>query len=374
MKRLLLLAGEESGLLYAREIAEKARAAHPGLEIRGYADSGFATHDLAVMGFWLVVKKIFFFLRVKKTLERVIDTWRPDAVCTVDYPGLNLKLAAYAKTRGVRTVHVVCPQVWAWKAGRIPKIEAALDRLCCFFPFEPKLFRPGFAEFIGHPLASAFAAEEKVEVEGGQRKVLALLPGSRLGEIEKILPTLLAAVEGVAVEIVIPAANERAEQAIRRIVARRVGDADGAGRLRIQRGGARELLRRATCAVVASGTATLEAALARCPTVLVYKVDRLLAWFARRVIKTIRHVGLANIIWEKCDPAAAAGGPGPMPELLQEAFTSANVRRQLDLWLSDETVRQAAMRRLDAAMDYLRVTGDPLGRVVDALECPTARV
>lgn len=374
MKRLLLLAGEESGLLYAREIAEKARAAHPGLEIRGYADSGFATHDLAVMGFWPVVKKIFFFLRVKKTLERVIDTWRPDAVCTVDYPGLNLKLAAYAKTRGVRTVHVVCPQVWAWKAGRIPKIEAALDRLCCFFPFEPKLFRPGFAEFIGHPLASAFAAEEKVEVEGGQRKVLALLPGSRLGEIEKILPTLLAAVEGVAVEIVIPAANERAEQAIRRIVARRVGYADGAGRLRIQRGGARELLRRATCAVVASGTATLEAALARCPTMLVYKVDRLLAWFARRVIKTIRHVGLANIIWEKCDPAAAAGGPGPMPELLQEAFTSANVRRQLDLWLSDETARQAAMRRLDAAMDYLRVTGDPLGRVVDALECPTARV
>ena len=167
MKRLLLLAGEESGLLYAREIAAKARAAHPGLEIRGYSDYGFETHDLAVMGFWPVLKRIFFFLRVKKTLERAIDDWRPDAVCTVDYPGLNLKLAAYAKARGVRAVHVVCPQVWAWKQGRIPKIEAALDRLCCFFPFEPKLFRPGFAEFIGHPLASAFASAEKVAVGGG---------------------------------------------------------------------------------------------------------------------------------------------------------------------------------------------------------------
>ena len=116
MKRLLLLAGEESGLIYARAIAAKMREAHPGLEIRGYSDYGFQTHDLAVMGFWAVLKRIGFFMGVKRTMERAIDEWRPDAVCTVDYPGMNLKLAAYAKRRGIRAVHVVCPQVWAWTA------------------------------------------------------------------------------------------------------------------------------------------------------------------------------------------------------------------------------------------------------------------
>ena len=150
--KILLLAGEESGMMYRERIAAKVGGLCPGAEIRGYGDYGFNTGDLAVMGILAVLRRIFFFMRVRRTMERAIDEWRPDVVCTVDYPGMNLRLAAYAKARGIRTVHVVCPQVWAWKRGRIPKIEAALDRLCCFFPFEPALFRPGFAEFVGHPL------------------------------------------------------------------------------------------------------------------------------------------------------------------------------------------------------------------------------
>ena len=150
--KILLLAGEESGVLYARQIADRLA----GHEVRGYGDYGFKTEDLAVMGIEEVLKSIFFLLRVKRTMERAIDEWRPDVVCTIDYPGMNLKLAAYAKARGIRTVHVVCPQVWAWKAGRIPKIERTFDRLCCFLPFEPALFRPGFAEFVGHPLVGDF--------------------------------------------------------------------------------------------------------------------------------------------------------------------------------------------------------------------------
>ena len=164
MKRLLLLAGEESGVVYADMIRRAVLRAAPGVEIRGYGDYGFAVADLAVMGILAVLRRIFFFMRVRRTMRRAIDEWRPDAVCTVDYPGMNLKLAAYAKSRGVRTVHVVCPQVWAWKRGRIPKIEASVDRLCCFFPFEPALFRPGFAEFVGHPLAE----EMKREVQSAE--------------------------------------------------------------------------------------------------------------------------------------------------------------------------------------------------------------
>ena len=168
--KILLLAGEQSGKIYADEIA----AALKGVEVRGYGDYGFEIADLAVMGIWPVLRRIGYFMRVKRTMERAIDEWRPDAVCTIDYPGMNLRLAAYAKSRGIRAVHVVCPQVWAWKRGRIPKIQAALDKLVCFFPFEPALFEPGFAEFYGHPLAQQFeAAKSNVR---RTKRLVAMLP------------------------------------------------------------------------------------------------------------------------------------------------------------------------------------------------------
>ena len=102
--RILLLAGEESGVMYAERIAEALREKRPAVEIRGYGDYGFRTGDLAVMGLGQVLRRIFYFLGVKRTMERAIDEWKPDVVCTVDYPGLNLKLAAYAKRRGIRAL------------------------------------------------------------------------------------------------------------------------------------------------------------------------------------------------------------------------------------------------------------------------------
>lgn len=363
MKKVLLLAGEESGLIYARQIAEALKAKDPEVEIRGYGDYGFETHDLAVMGIVPVLKRLFFFLRVKRTMEAAIDEWKPDVVCTIDYPGMNLKLAAYAKAKGIRAVHVVCPQVWAWKAGRIPKIEASLDKLCCFFPFEPKLFKQGFAEFVGHPLAAAFGNVKRTRSEEKARKLVAILPGSRMGEISRILPTVLEAVKELEVDLTIPAANERARKLIEETLAKTGVKAE------VQSGKARELLLRADCAVVASGTATLEAALARCPTVLVYRIDPMIAMFLKFAIKSIRHVGLANIIWEKCDPAAADKAKmGPMPELLQEKMTAEAIRGLLEPWLEDPKARLKAEKDLDAAMAYLTVDGDPIARIVGALE------
>ena len=359
--RILLLAGEESGVMYAERIAEALREKRPAVEIRGYGDYGFRTCDLAVMGLGQVLRRIVYFLRVKRTMERAIAEWRPDVVCTVDYPGMNLRLAAYAKSRSIRTVHVVCPQVWAWKRGRIPKIEAALDKLCCFFPFEPALFKPGFAEFVGHPLVDAFASEVKVRGEGEQRrgKILALLPGSRLGEIEKHLPTLLEVVETLQKEmpdlkVVIPAANDKAYSKISSLV-------HHPSSLCIAHGGARAALRDATAAVVASGTATLEAALAGCPTVLVYKVGWLFAFLARRFIRGIRHIGLANIIAEK------AGVACPMPELLQEDFTAEAVVRHVSPWLTDESANAAARRSLADTVKRLGSDGGAMVRIVNCI-------
>ena len=205
-----------------------------------------------------------------------------------------------------------------------------------------------------------------------------------MGEIQRILPRLLKAVtliakgqtlnetggqtlqvggqtpetggqtlkeeRGQTLKIVIPAANERAEREIGRILA----SFEGLPPVEVRRGQARALLRSADCAAVASGTATLEAALVRCPTVLVYAGAPLLAGILRRAITGVRHAGLANIIAEKC------GFEPPMPELLQEDFTSEAVAKQLTAWLSDPAARAEASARLDRAMAYLQADGDPI--------------
>ena len=182
-----------------------------------------------------------------------------------------------------------------------------------------------------------------------------------MGEVKRILPRLLKSVSlmqrgqtltdrGQPLRIVIPAANEAAEREIKRII----GTFDGLPPIEVQRGNARDLLRKATCAAVASGTATLEAALARCPTVLVYAVSPLLAAILRRAITGVRHAGLANIVAEKC------GFEPPMPELLQEAFTPEAVAEYLSRWLSDESARAEAIGKLDGAMAYLKADGEPL--------------
>ena len=383
--RILLLAGEESGLLYANEL--KKRLA--GNEIRGYQDYGFETHDMAVMGFVPVLMKLRYFLRLKKTMEKAIDEWKPDVVLTIDYPGMNLKLAAYAHSKGIRAVHVVCPQVWAWKKGRIPKIEASIDRLCCFLPFEPKLFKPGFATFVGHPLASAFADakgignREQGTVDGV--KTVALLPGSRKGEIEKILPVLLEAAEKLAqefgdkVRFAIPAATPRAHSQIEKILRNSSFFVLHSSFVLLQHGGARELLRRADCAAVASGTATLEAALARCPTILVYRMTATLAWFIRHFVKGTRFAGLANVIWDRCRPSAESAvvtrsenlvmqdPDQPMPELIQENLTVESVCRHLRGYLADGKVRDETVRRLDSSMNYLKTDTDPFSNIIAEL-------
>ena len=357
--KLLVLAGEESGVHYAERISAAVRARCPDVEIRGYSDYGFKTADLAVFGIWAVLRRIFFFLKVKRTMVRAIDEWKPDVVCTIDYPGMNLKLAAYAKSKGIKAVHVVCPQVWAWHQGRIPRIERSLDKICCFFPFEPAIFRPGLAEFVGHPLAQEFEGTADGGEGSREKGLVALLPGSRLGEIEKHLPTLLDAVAPLeGIRVAIPAANDRARAAIERIVA---GFKSKISTPTVQSGGARDLLRRADVAAVASGTATLEAALARCPTVLVYKVGPILAAFLRRAINGVKHVGLANIIAEK------SGAECPMPELLQENFTVEAVRRYLERWLGDPASRAEAAKKLDKTLEMLASHGDAYARIAEIL-------
>jgi lipid-A-disaccharide synthase len=355
--KILLLAGEESGLIYANLLREFLG----GAEIRTYQDM-FSTADLAVMGFLPVLKRFFFFLRVKRTMEKIIREWKPDIVITIDYPGMNLKLASYAKARGIPAVHIVCPQVWAWKAGRIPKIAASLTKLLCFFPFEPKLYEGTDLDvkFIGHPLVDTFDSDQAGTRDRDPRLV-ALLPGSRTGEIKRILPRLLKAAEILSsdktLRFEIPAASPRAKKEIDEIT-----KSFNLPSLVVTDGGARSLLRRAGVAAVASGTATLEAALAKCPTVLVYATSAYFACFLRLAVKGIRHAGLANIIAEK------SGLVPPMPEMLQEEFIPEKVAELLRSWLDDKNAREENVKALESVTSLLRGDGGAMKRAVEEIE------
>ena len=200
----MICAGEVSGDMHAaalmRELRE--RLGRPAV-FRGFGGDAMAaegaellyhTDRTAIMGITPVIRNIFFLLGMMRRMRREILAWRPDLLLTVDYPGMNLRLARFAHARGIRTVHYICPQVWAWHRGRIPKIARFLDQLLCILPFEPELFEGTRlkAVFAGHPLVdrvaetrAAAAAALPWGAGAGQR--VALLPGSRKSEITRIL-------------------------------------------------------------------------------------------------------------------------------------------------------------------------------------------
>ncbi len=364
--RILLCAGEVSGDMHAAALmrALRARLRQP-LMFRGFggdamraegAELLYHTDRVALMGITPVLMNLPFLLGMMRRLRREILEWKPDLVLTVDYPGMNLRLAAFARAHGFKAAHYICPQVWAWHRGRIPKVARILDLLLCVFPFEPELFAstPLKAVFVGHPLV-----ERAAETRAAPRAALpwqeaahrvALLPGSRSGEITRILPRLLAAAArlerdlGGGCAFVIPAPTAAMRALGERVAAE---TAERPQRLAFVDGQARQVLLQAHAAAVASGTATLEACLMRCPTVLVYAASPLTALVARLLVKGVRHLGLANII----------AGREVMPELLQRDFTPERVAGQLRRYLTDSAARQAALADLDETLARLGAGG-----------------
>ncbi|MGE4488420.1 MAG: lipid-A-disaccharide synthase, partial [Kiritimatiellales bacterium] len=284
------------------------------------------------------------------------------AALLVDYPGFNLRLAKELKKRGVKVLYYVCPQVWAWNRGRIPKMAKILDRLMVIFPFEVEVFKDVDlkVDFVGHPMVDELrefrCAEPQPLPWNGSRKI-ALLPGSRRQEITYILPRLLEtarlmeqSMDGLSFLVPVPEKRMAFVESILQ------NSRKAPLNLSVISGRSREVLKQADAAFVASGTATLEAALLHCPTVLVYRGSLLNELFVRMLIR-IPWLGIANIV----------SGREIMPERLQRDMTPLKLATTIEPLMSNTPARAAMIENFQT-LEKLLGNGRPAGRIAAIID------
>lgn len=363
MKPILVIAGEASGDLHGAEILRALRARRPDLRFVGvggslmtpFLDRKLAdVQDLAVVGFVEVIRHL---PRLRRLFREILAAAAQEGIGTallIDYPGFNVRLAKALRKAmpQVRLHQFVCPQVWAWKAGRIPELGRTLDTLYCLFDFEPRLFAgyPVEAIWVGNPLVETVVPEvdrasffSRTGLDPG-RPVVALLPGSRAGELERLMPPLVQLVqdwqalpERRAVQWVVPVAPTLREADLRAYLK--------TGPVRLVHGLGYAARAYADAALVCSGTATLETALLGTPFAIIYKLNPLTHWAARRWVK-IPYFGLANVV----------AGRQVAPELLQGEVNAQRLGEELARLLDP-----AVAARMRADLGGLRAHLGPPG-------------
>lgn len=301
---IFVIAGETSGDTHAAALLAELQFLTPNLRISGLGGPKLHAlspgvedwaHDAAVVGLWDVLRRYGWFRKKFHEALGNITRAKPDAVLLVDYPGFNLRLAKALQHHrpATRLLYYISPQVWAWNRARIPRMARWLDRMFCIFPFEKELYeKSGLAtDFVGHPMAEKITPSARVE---RTPDLFALLPGSREREVRKNFPVMLAAAKLVVARrprtVFASAASSEKMQTLMRAMAADSGIACAIG-LR----NARELMLTASAGLVASGTATLEAALCGLPYALVYKVAAL-TYIAGRLVIKVPHLGMANLL------------------------------------------------------------------------------
>jgi lipid-A-disaccharide synthase len=329
--RFVLLAGETSGDLLGAGLIEELRKRYPDAEFAGIGgdamrnagcETWFDASELSLMGLVEVLRHLPRLLTLRREFRERALAWQPDVFIGIDAPDFNLPVERWLKQRGVRTVHYVSPSVWAWKEKRAEKIGASADLVLCLFPMEPAIYhRHGVdARFVGHPMADAIsyqvdrnAARATLGLSSSS-PVLAILPGSRHGEISRLGDTFLAAAWQVAeklpgLQVLIPAANPGCRSLIAEQLSRSVLPVLNS---HILDGQARTAMIAADVVLLASGTATLEAMLVKRPMVVGYKVAPL----TYRIVKALKLIkvdrfALPNIL----------AGEDLAPELMQDDCT-----------------------------------------------------
>ena len=352
--RFGMVAGEASGDLLAGLLLGGLRARWPDLAAQGIggpkmAAQGFEAwwpHDkLAVRGYVEVLRHYREIVGIRNQLRARLLQQRPDAFIGVDAPDFNLDLEAALKAQGVKTVHFVCPSIWAWRAERIDKIRRSVDHVLCIFPFEPALLAAHgiAATYVGHPLASVIpqvpdkaAARAQLGL-AAQDTVVAILPGSRQSEVQYLASRFFSAAARIraaqgAIKFVVPAIPS-----LRPAIEAAARQAGLGASLQIVTGQSHTVLAACDVTLIASGTATLEAALFKRPMVIAYNMNWL-SWQIMAAKKLQPWVGLPNIL---CQDFV-------VPELLQDAATPDALAQAVLAWLEAPEKMAALQQRFTA--------------------------
>ncbi|MFO7551303.1 MAG: lipid-A-disaccharide synthase [Haliea sp.] len=325
--RIGVLAGEASGDILGSRLLAALRKRYPELQIEGIGgplmqaqglNSLFPMERLSVMGFVEPLKRLPELLRIRRSVYRHFLANPPDIFIGIDSPDFCLRLEWQLRRAGIATAHLVSPSVWAWRRGRIRKIARAVDRMLCLFPFETAIYRQHAiaADFVGHPLADEIpiqidrAAARAALGLPATGRLLALLPGSRGGEVGLLAPLFLAAARRLSradpeLRLVLPAASPE-----RLVQLQALLPAYSELPLTLVEGRSREVMMAADAVLLASGTATLEALLVQCPMAVAYRMSPLSWALVSRLVKT-PFAALPNIL----------AGRALVPELIQEAAT-----------------------------------------------------
>lgn len=365
--KILVSAGEASGDLYAAQLVEQLRRDLPdagffgcaGLRMRAAGVRPVVdAASLAVVGLLEVVRHIPRIYLEYRRLLAAARRERPELAILTDSPDFHLPLARHLKKLGIPVVYLVAPQVWAWRKGRIRQIRRNTDRLLCIFPFEEDFFRrQGVkADYIGHPLARlvrpAFSKEEFFQRQAlsADRPLVALLPGSRHGEVFRHLPALLEAVDRLrqratlSFVLALPAGFSRDGGAALR---KRIGDLP----VRVVEGETWDVIAHSELALAASGTVTIEAALLGTPMVTFYKVATL-SWLLGKMLVNVPHYCMVNLV----------AGRTVVPELMQNEVRGDRLAAEALRLLEDPDARERMRVELAEVAAKLSVGSDPMER------------
>jgi lipid-A-disaccharide synthase len=361
---VLIVATEASADLHAARVLEELRALRPDVTAFGMGGPRLRAaglealrraEEMSVMGFAEVLPAIPRILGILRELTAAAAARRPTAALLVDSPDFNLRLAKRLKKLGIPVIYYVSPTVWAWRRGRIRTIRKFVDRMLCILPFEERFYEGTgvSARFVGHPLAERpppLAVDRYRAALGldAGRTTIALVPGSRHAEIERILPEMLLAAERIRsnrpdVQFVVPLAPTVKQEDVESHLARhRTLD------VRLVGGRAEEVVGASDAALVKSGTSTLEAALMLRPMVVVYRMSWLSFTIARLLVK-VAHVALVNLL----------AGRRLVPELLQGEARAERMANEVDRLLDDPAARETQLAGLREVRESLGEPGAP---------------
>lgn len=367
-----MVAGERSGDVYGGALAEALRARIPKVEVFGCGgdamrDGGVDTvvdiHQVALIGISEVVTGLPKAYRAMQDLLGHAARRKPAAAILIDSPSLNLRLAQRLKRLNIPVIYFVSPQIWAWKKWRIHKIKACVNKMLCLFDFETEIYQKAGVpvECVGHPLVDMTAPSQSREAFFTRSNLdptvptIALLPGSRRTEVTFNLPTMLEAAEQVGQSRPVQFVIACAPTIDASWMGTRLRRYSGKAPLHTLADATHEALQYADAAVVASGTATMEAALRECPMVVVYRVSAFTAMCARFMID-VPFYSMVNLL----------AGHKVVPELIQSDFTPDNLAAHLESLLDDGEGRSRMIQELRKVREGLG-SGGAIGRAADAI-------